>query len=116
LPWNVTEIGRTVGRDRVEADPGVAGELAELEHEVGHVGAVGHCLREPVDVRDLDLRRCPCSRDLLVVRPNLRLNVRGVGLEALDLRPLGPDEQKPAREADDQHGSDDDPDQRPGLE
>ena len=103
-------------RDRVEADARVARELAQLEEEVGHVRPVRHGLREPVDVGDLDLRRCARSSDLLVVGVDLRLNLGGLGLQVLDLRALRAHEQEPAGEADDEDRADHDSDQRSGLE
>ena len=102
-------------RDRVEADARVAGELAQLEEEVGHVRPVRHCLREPVDVGDLDLRRRSHSSDLLVVGIDLRLDLGGLCLQNLDLRALRADEQEPAGEADDEARADHDPDQRSGM-
>ena len=48
--------GRILRGDRLEADPRVTRELAELQHEVGHIRAIRHRLCEPVDVGDFDLR------------------------------------------------------------
>ena len=103
-------------RDRVEADARVAGELAQLEEEVGHVRPVRHGFREPVDVGDLDLRCRAHGGDLLVVGIDLRLDLGGLCLQVLDLRALRAHEQKPAGEADDEGRPDHDCDQRSGLE
>src|SRR5439155_1633507 len=81
--------------------------LPEHQHEVGHVRAVGHRFREPVDVGDLDLRRGAGCGHLALVGVDPLLDVHRLALEIAQLRALWAHQQEPAEEPDEEDGSDD---------
>ena len=103
VPAGVSAVAR---RDRVEADPGVAGDPVQLEQHARHVGLARHRLGDAEEVRGADRLGLGSRADREPTVLDLRLRGLDLGRQVRARRSLRRDDDEVAEGADDQEGDD----------
>ena len=87
------------GRDLLEVDAAVLGDLVQLEDDPGHVDLIRHRLGQAVEIGDADLGALLCLHRQGARGRDRVVRVRDLRVQVGCLRPLRADQHEPAAEA-----------------